>query len=107
MDGNRLAFVLKTYPYAEILYPLEPLLVQLNEDNRSFFLSISRDEILFQAGDERECDIILSGSRTAMDEVLEGKRKLMKAIRIKRVEATGSYRRLLLLESILWLANKS
>ncbi|WAA11911.1 hypothetical protein [Fervidibacillus halotolerans] len=104
MDGSRLVATLKAYPYAEILFPKEPLLVQLVVDGQSFFLSIRQGEILFQEEGTMESEIILSGTKAVMEEVIEGKRKLLEAIRLKGLQAKGSYRRLLLLESIFWLA---
>lgn len=76
------------------------------EGNEEWFLDIGKDALSFKETAEEDGTIKISMSQGAFSQLLRGEMMLMKLLKREGWVVEGSFRSLLLLESILWLCRQ-
>jgi ubiquinone biosynthesis protein UbiJ len=87
----------------QLLMPKEPLVVQIQHLQESYFLVLSKEKVETVKKYDGEVHCRLSGDEKYIHDVMEGKMKLQEAIRDEQIDIDCNYRTMLMLESIFWL----
>jgi hypothetical protein len=86
------------------ILPEEELYIQFECETETAVVAISKHKIeQKEAADERRV-LTVRGSKEALEALLNGRLKLQQQIRLREVNISGSFRHMLLLESLLHLS---
>ncbi|ACJ34831.1 hypothetical protein [Anoxybacillus flavithermus] len=86
------------------ILPNDCLYIQLQWESREVLLCISKEGIRCVEEVDGERVITIRGSAQAMMSLLQGSLKLQQQLRLNELSVTASFRHILLLESIFFLA---
>ncbi|EMT45256.1 hypothetical protein [Anoxybacillus flavithermus] len=86
------------------ILPNEPIYIQLQWESGQVLLCVSREGIQRVETGGGERIITIRGSTQAMMSLLQGSLKLQQQLRLNELSVTASFRHILLLESIFFLA---
>jgi len=86
------------------ILPNEPIYIELQWESRQVLLCVSREGIRRVEETDEERVITIRGSTQAIMSLLQGSLKLQQQLRLNELSVTASFRHILLLESIFFLA---
>lgn len=100
---------LKELSHLTPLLPQRNLILKLSSEKTSFLLSVSEKGLHLKKVEYEEdlYDISIKGSETSICRLIMGHAKLTRLIKTGEITAEGSYRNILLLESIFYLGKNS
>lgn len=100
--AENLVMGLQQHKFASLLFPKNPIIVRIITDE-IIYITISTEEVTYLVNYDGKVHFTISGPRNMIEPVIMGKIKLQEAVKAKDIEINGSFRMLLLLESIFWL----
>jgi hypothetical protein len=85
-----------------------PMIICLQTDNKTYHLTFTNEQASYDVGTQNEGGAIVQicGSNEAISELLLGKQKLRYLISMRSLTVNGSFRTILLLESLFYLTSK-
>ncbi|RDE36733.1 sterol-binding protein [Parageobacillus thermoglucosidasius] len=90
--------------HLSLILPDEELYIQFECETETAVVAVSKHSIeQKEAADERQV-LTVRGSKEALEALLNGRLKLQQQIRLHEVNISGSFRHMLLLESLLHLS---
>jgi hypothetical protein len=85
------------------LLPQHSMLVGIESDQGSLYMTISKNDIHIRKECPENVDVLLTGTISSIQSLFLGHVKLQQLIRLKEVNVYSSFRHLLLIESLLHL----
>jgi hypothetical protein len=101
---KQLAERMKTLNHLLPILPEEELYVRFESETGTAVVVISKHRISPKAEVDERRVLTVRGSKEALESLLSGRMKLQQLIRLQEVHISGSFRHMLLLESLLHLA---
>ncbi|OKO88389.1 hypothetical protein BRO54_3681 [Geobacillus proteiniphilus] len=86
------------------ILPDEQLYVRFESDDETALLLIGKESAARGMENDERKTLTVRGSKEALASLLNGELKLQQLVRLREVHVSGSFRQLLLLESLLHLA---
>ncbi|AGT33339.1 sterol-binding protein [Geobacillus genomosp. 3] len=86
------------------ILPDEPLYVRFESEEGVAMLVIGKEPAAAEMEKDERKTLTVRGTKTALCSLLGGELKLQQLVRLREVHVSGSFRHLLLLESLLHLA---
>ncbi|KDE46124.1 sterol-binding protein [Geobacillus sp. CAMR12739] len=86
------------------ILPDEQLYVRFESDDETALLLIGKESAARGVENDERKTLTVRGSKEALASLLNGELKLQQLVRLREVHVSGSFRQLLLLESLLHLA---
>ncbi|OQP04951.1 sterol-binding protein [Geobacillus sp. 44B] len=101
---SQLAERMQTLNHLLPILPEEELYVRFECETETAVVAISKHQISPKAEVDERRVLTVRGSKEVLESLLSGRMKLQQQIRLKEVCISGSFRHMLLLESLLHLA---
>ncbi|EZP75510.1 hypothetical protein H839_15457 [Parageobacillus genomosp. 1] len=101
---KQLAERMKTLNHLLPILPEEELYVRFESETGTAVVVISKHRISPKVEVDERRVLTVRGSKEALESLLSGRMKLQQLIRLQEVHISGSFRHMLLLESLLHLA---
>lgn len=86
------------------ILPEEELYIQFESETETVVVAISKHKIEQKKEVDERRVLTVRGSKKALEALLNGKLKLQQQIRLQEVHISGSFRHMLLLESLIHLS---
>ncbi|MFC0299026.1 SCP2 sterol-binding domain-containing protein [Geobacillus jurassicus] len=86
------------------ILPDEQLCVRFESEDETVLLMIGKESAAVEAENDERKTLTVRGSKEALASLLNGELKLQQLVRLREVYVSGSFRHMLLLESLLHLA---
>ncbi|ABO68297.1 MULTISPECIES: hypothetical protein [Geobacillus] len=86
------------------ILPDEQLYVRFESEEGVALLAIGKEPTAPEIGNDERHTLTVRGSKKALESLLSGELKLQQLVRLQEVSVSGSFRHMLLLESLLHLA---
>ncbi|KYD30192.1 MULTISPECIES: hypothetical protein [Geobacillus] len=86
------------------ILPDEQLCVRFESDGEAASVLLGKEPAIVECENDERNTLTVRGSKEALASLLSGELKLQQLVRLQEVHVSGSFRHLLLLESLLHLA---